>query len=59
MSREICYCGTDERVSNRRRGTRPPSKYNLFMKECLVGKRGESRPHREKFRDCVSEWKSR
>lgn len=62
MAQDVCICGTDERVTNpcgRGRKGRAPSKYNLFMRDCLSRKKGEGGSHTEKFRSCVLEWKGR
>lgn len=42
----------------KRKGTkRAPSAYNLFVKECLAGKKGAPGAHTEKFKACVKAWK--
>jgi len=43
-----------ERGGGTRRSKRAPSKYNLFMKECIKGKSG---PIQERFRACALEYK--
>jgi len=45
--------------SQRKRTKRAPSKYNLFMRECLQRKKGEPGEHKEKFRACALEYRQR
>ena len=52
-------CQTGEPVSfgkakDGRRGKRAPSKYNLFMKDCLHREKG---PIQERFKKCAKEYK--
>lgn len=42
-----------------RKMKRKPTAFNLFMRDCLSRKRNEEKEHREKFRECVLEWKKR
>ena len=38
---------------------RKPSAFNLFMRDCLLNKRKENKEHKQKFKECVLEWKAR
>jgi len=38
---------------------RKPSAYNIFMRECLLSKRNEKKEHKQKFKECVLNWKQK
>ena len=51
---KLVDCQTGEEIDLKAKKKRAPSKYNLFMKECIKSKDG---PIQERFKTCAFEYK--
>lgn len=57
MDSLVPVCTVTEQAERKgKRGKRAPSEYNLHMSSCMKGKKGQVT---ERFKACVSEWKSK